>query len=108
MGAVRGGEGRAWGRGFRAWLAGALLACLSACATAPRVSVQSALTALPAPLHMRDEGLRRSASFGGLHETARLLIIAHGVQAEWLARGVVPLPLESCFAAVGFRSNDAA
>jgi hypothetical protein len=108
MGAMRGGERRVWGRGLRAWLGGALLACVGACGAAPRVSVQSAVTALPAPLHMRDEGMLRSASFGGLHETARLLIIAHGMQAEWLARGVVRLPLESCFAAVGYRSAQSA
>jgi hypothetical protein len=107
MGAVRGGERAARERGFYAWLGAALLLCASACGVAPRVSVQSAVTALPAPLHMRDDGLLRSASFGGLHETARLLIIAHGLQGEWLARGVVRLPLESCFAAVGFRSSEA-
>jgi hypothetical protein len=56
---------------------------------------------------MRDDGPRRAASFGGLHESARLLIIAHGLQAEWLARGLVRLPLESCFAALGFRSSAA-
>ena len=93
-------EGRGRARGFGALaLLGALCALSAACSAAPRVSVQSALSSLPHPLlHMRDAGLRRVESFGGLHETARLLIIAHGLQADWLAYGMVQLPLESCVA----------
>jgi hypothetical protein len=103
--------GWGWARRPRALRFLALLGALAlaaGCAQAPRVSVQSAVSSLPAPLlHMHEDGLRRSGSFGGLHETARLLIIAHGAQAEWLARGVIRLPLESCVAAVGYRSSEA-
>lgn len=106
------GAGRGWARrlGVLRLLSAVGLSALFAvgCSAAPRVSVNSAVSSLPAPLlHMRDDGLRRSASFGGLHETARLLIIAHGAQAEWLARGVIRLPLASCMAAVGYQDTDA-
>jgi hypothetical protein len=104
--------GWGWARGLCALrflaLLGTFFALAGGCAKAPRVSVQSAVSSLPVPLlHLREDGLRRSGSFGGLHETARLLIIAHGAQAEWLAHGVIRLPLESCAAAVGYRSSDA-
>lgn len=106
MGGSKGENGRA--RGFGPAARFLLFSALLACSSAPRVSVQSALSSLPDPLlHLRDDGLRRSARFGGLHETARLLIIAHAAQAEWLARGVISLPLESCAAAVGYRSQEA-
>lgn len=105
-----GGLGRA-GRVSRAGLLSLLcLFALSAlaCASAPRVSVQSAVSSLAEPpLHLRESGLLRGASFGALHETARLLIIAHGLQSEWLARGVVQVPLESCLAAVGVARSEA-
>ncbi len=79
-----------------------------ACASAPRVSVQSAVSSLAEPpMHLREGGLLRGASFGALHETARLLIIAHGLQSEWLARGVIQIPLESCLTAVGVAHSEA-
>jgi hypothetical protein len=97
-----------WARALRRLVLLAFCALAMACTHAPRVSVQSALGALPDPLmHERDDAMRRVASFGGLHETARLLIIAHGAQSEWVHRGLVSLPVESCIAAVGSGGLDA-
>lgn len=79
-----------------------------ACASAPRVSVQAAVSSLvDPPMHLREGGLRRGASFGQLHETPRLLIIAHGLQSEWLARGALRIPIESCLAAIGVAHSEA-
>jgi hypothetical protein len=70
--------------------------------------VQSAVSSLAdPPIHLREGGLRRGASFGELHETARLLVIAHGLQSEWLARGVIGIPLQSCLTAVGLAHSEA-
>jgi hypothetical protein len=79
-----------------------------ACTSAPRVSVQSAVSSLAdPPMHLREGGARRGASFGELHETARLLIIAHGLSGDWLARGVISIPVQSCLTAVALTHSEA-
>lgn len=98
---------RTHGRGGQ-WLVAGLALLAAACASAPRVSLNAAVNALPDPLmHLGDDTQHRLASFGRLHETPRLLIIAHGLQADWFARGVVRLPLESCTQALGVAQSEA-
>jgi hypothetical protein len=85
-------------QGGAALFALALPACA---ASAPRASLPTP----PPPatvswLHEADEGALRLNRFGALHESVRLLLIANGMQAEWVRNGVVSLPLASCRAAL--------